>query len=407
MFSEDAAFDATRKGWQYFAFEDAEVLSQEGWHKVVMPYSAFKLLKKSADNSSETPALNRFAGYRIEIVNKDQEVFDGGTVCVDELKQLTSFEVVDNDARFTSMFIQLNYPYYNMTDWHQEFRDSKAIGIDTWIIQAAGQLSNKDKICFYKNSSMNWELKVDYIDRMFEAAEREGMKIILGLFPGHFTNYNFATQSCYNQLFKQHKECFDELFAQYGNHPCLAGWYIPEEFHDGAGPWQKKAGLKELAAYYEKVAAYVKTKSDKPVCIAPALWRGMPADIVGKWFEEFFFIAPSIDFLYLQDCGGRVYSVWNFNAPPTYTGFFLTDADVDLPNWYREIKKACEKTGVEFGVDLESFREDTYGPKAWNDVLVQLQVAGMFTEHITNFSWNTFKKGTPGYNGYKAYLQKN
>ena len=159
--------------------------------------------------------------------------------------------------------------------------------------------------------------------------------------------------------------------------------------------WQQRSGLKGLADYYERVASYIKTKSDKPVLISPALWRGMPAELTGKWFDDFFFMAPSIDCLYLQDCGGRMSG-----------SFFLTDADVDLPNWYAEIKKACENNGVQFGVDLESFREDTYGPRAWNDVKTQLQVAGMFTEHITNFSWVTFKKGTVGYNGYNSYLKQ-
>ena len=29
---------------------------------------------------------------------------------------------------------------------------------------------------------------------------------------------------------------FDEVYEQFGNHPCLEGWYITEEFHDGSYP---------------------------------------------------------------------------------------------------------------------------------------------------------------------------
>ena len=42
-----------------------------------------------------------------------------------------------------------------------------------------------------------------------------------------------------------------------------------------------------------------------------------------------------------QDIGGRC----------------LVDFDVDLPNWFAEIKKACDANGVIFGVDIESFKE--------------------------------------------------
>ena len=138
------------------------------------------------------------------------------------------------------------------------------------------------------------------------------------------------------------------------------------------------------------------SKSDKSVSIAPALWRGMPADICGEWFGRLFAQTPDIDFLYLQDCGGRC----------------LADFDVDLPNWFAEIKKACDANGVEFGVDIESFKSCScpdvpYHAKEWEELKEQLFVAGLYTEHITNFSWVTFKKGTDGYAGYKQYMEDN
>ena len=176
------------------------------------------------------------------------------------------------------------------------------------------------------------------------------------------------------------------------------GWYITEEFHDGSYPvgWQQEPELAMLAKYLEGVASYIKSKSDKPVAIAPALWRGLPADLCGKWFERLFKRTPSIDNLYLQDIGGRC----------------LVDFDVDLPNWYAEIKKACDATNVKFGVDIESFKSCwcpnvDYKAKDWSELKDQLMVAGLFTKYITNFSWATFKKGTNNYDGYKAYLKEN
>ena len=64
------------------------------------------------------------------------------------------------------------------------------------------------------------------------------------------------------------------------------------------------------------------------------------------------------------------------------------DFDVDLPNWFAEIKKACDANGVIFGVDIESFKECwcpkiTMRTKPWSELEEQLRVAGMFTDHIT------------------------
>ena len=191
---------------------------------------------------------------------------------------------------------------------------------------------------------------------------------------------------------------FDEVYEQFGNHPCLKGWYITEEFHDGSYPvgWQQEPSLSMLAKYLEGVASYIKAKSDKPVSIAPALWRGMPADLCGQWFGRIFAQTPNIDYLYLQDLGGRC----------------LVDVDVDLPNWFAEIKKACDANGVHFGVDIESFQscwcpDVPYREKGWSELKEQLFVAGLFTEYITNFSWVTFKKGTNNYASYKKYLEDN
>ena len=242
------------------------------------------------------------------------------------------------------------------------------------------------------------DLKYDFVDKMFEAAERNGIKLIVGLYPGDYSKTNTASPEKYNLNLERNKMVFDEVYEQFGNHPCLEGWYITEEFHDGSYPvgWQQEPSLSMLAKYLEGVASYIKTKSDKPVSIAPALWRGMPADLCGQWFGRIFAQTPNIDYLYIQDLGGRC----------------LVDVDVDLPNWFAEIKKACDANGVHFGVDIESFQSCwcpnvPYREKNWSELKEQLFVAGLFTEYITNFSWVTFKKGTNNYTSYKKYLEDN
>ena len=401
QFSEDAPHDYTRKRWSYYAYEDTEVLSKDGWTRLIMPYSAFKQYKKGEGTQSDKLLMNRNEGFRIEIENASGEAWKGECQ-IDNLEQLTSYELKGGTPKFSSVFIQLNKDAYENEDWDQQFQDSRAVGIDTWIIQYSEQFTGNDddtNVSFYKNTNLPWvDVKCDIIDKMFEAAARNGMKIILGLYPGDYSKRDLLDPTKYNINTQRNKMLFDEVYEQFGNNPCLVGWYITEEFHDGSYPvgWQQEPELAMLAKYLEGVASYIKSKSDKPVAIAPALWRGLPADLCGKWFESLFKRTPNIDNLYLQDIGGRC----------------LVDFDVDLPNWYAEIKKACDATNVKFGVDIESFKSCNcpnigYKAKDWVELKEQLMVAGLFTDYITNFSWVTFKKGTNNYDGYKAYLKDN
>ena len=397
QFNPKSPHDPAR--WQYFEYVDAQVLSKGKWTQIIMPYHLFKFVggKDLGDNKLE---LNRFVGYQIELVNRSNKAWKG-SIYIDKLEQLTSYiPPYKGKPKFSSIFIQPNEVYADK-EWDEDFKASKLIGIDTWIVQYAEQFDDRisDKTSFYTPTALPWVSKqYGIINRMFEAASRQDVKLILGLYPGDYSKEDTNDPTQYDLLYERNKQVFDELYSLYGQHPNLAGWYITEEFHDGSFPvgWQQEPALSLLAQYIQRVAAYVKSKSLKTVCIAPALWRGMPADLCGKWFGRLFAQTPDIDVLYLQDIGGRC----------------LVDFDVDLPNWYTEIKKACDANGVTFGVDIESFKS-CWCPnipmrgKSWEELREQLLIAGLFTDHITNFSWVTFNPNSKAYEGYKKYLNEN
>lgn len=86
----------------------------------------------------------------------------------------------------------MNTAYVN-EDWDKQFQDSRAIGIDTWIIQYVEQFTDGENtsISFYKNTNVPWITeKYDFVDKMFEAAERNGIKLIVGLYPGDYSKTN-------------------------------------------------------------------------------------------------------------------------------------------------------------------------------------------------------------------------
>lgn len=377
-----------------FEYSDPDILKHDGWERLVIPYSSFK----PSDGTEGELNLARNIGYRIEIVNTTGEASENEFI-MDNLEQLTSYEPeYTGKPRFESLFIQLNSVYKD-TDWEAAFNDCMNAGIDTWIIQYSVGFGSENNVSWYSDSQAEWvTVRYDIIDRMVEAAENIGFKLIFGLFGGDYSKVNTEDQSVYDELLRKNSIIADELYARFGQSSCFAGWYITEEFHDGTYPvgWHRDRAREMLAAYLQGVAAHVKAYDKKyPVSIAPALWRGLPADLCGEWYEKLLSDTPDIDFLYLQDCAGRC----------------QTDVDVDLPNYYAKIKEACENTGVEFGVDVESFLScscpfEQYRNKSWDEVKEQLFIAGIFTDHITNFSWVTFKPGQTGFDGYLEYLSE-
>ncbi|SHF88020.1 protein of unknown function [Mariniphaga anaerophila] len=393
---QNKAFTLSTDDLMTYSYTDESILNGDGWQRLVIPYSYFQPEKEQFGDLE----LNRVTGYLITIENGTSEPHTA-SVHFDAFEQLTSFKPeLKKTARFSSIFIQLHAPVNLTTDWESTFYSYQEVGIDTMIIQHATRNREGQGIFHYKGSKLPW-MKEEYswINDMFTAAEKTGMKLIVGLNGGGYpVDKGYAP--AYDELLERNKEIIDELYEKFSDSEAMAGWYITEEFHDGVSKgWWKYEDRMLLAHYNQRVAAYAKSKPKKfIVTIAPALWRGRPADMTYGFYKTFFEKTPDIDVLYLQDCGGRCC---------VDDG----DFDVDLPNYYKQIKKACDETGVRFGVDIESFERCScegigYHAKSWAELKDQLDMAGLFTENITQFSWTTFRPGVGAFDEYKKYLQE-
>lgn len=389
-------------GWgverqRYRIVDNTGAIRKEKWTRLILPYDAFE----PCEGTTEPLNLARIMGWRIEIENTKGEKTVDSKIHLDNLEQLTTYKPEWNrTAKFSSLFVQIS-KVYDKTDWNKVFADGKAVGIDTWFLQyCLGHKSNAN-CAYYKNCNLSWITeKYDIVDRMFEAAEKAGVKIIVGPLFQYWNDADLKKKYRYAEMYDVNIKVIDELAANFGKSPSFAGWYIADEFHDGTGKktFYSDEATECLGWYLETTAKYMKSKVDVPVSIAPALWKGYPAELTGKWFGRLFSKTPSVDNLYLQDCCGRGPEV-------------IMSVTVDLPNYYAEIKKACDENGVAFGVDIESFFRCSMlkiprTPKTWERLRDQLWMAGNFTENITNFSWATFKPGTMTYDGYKEYYKK-
>ena len=66
-------------------------------------------------------------------------------------------------------------------DWDKEFKASQEVGIDTWIIQYAEGFNDRaEEKKLFMFQQLPWVTKQYIMNRMFEAAKQNGMKLIVG-----------------------------------------------------------------------------------------------------------------------------------------------------------------------------------------------------------------------------------
>ncbi|MBR1869394.1 MAG: DUF4434 domain-containing protein [Bacteroidales bacterium] len=396
----DMTSSARHKILRTYGYTDRKALRSSGWKKVEAPFGRFKPL-----GGEDVPLdLSQVIGWRIEVVNTDGTVSEGNVFEIDKMEQNTSYKPRRNrEARLGSLIIQLNKKLYADTDWEEVFNATKSIGIDSWLIQFSIGRKNAWHVAFYKNCTLPWvREKLDYMDKMFAAAEKCGVKLTVGpAYEPWGATWDLFRKERYDDVFAANRLVIDDIAASFASSPAFAGWYIANEFHDGSKSkynwWEEEANTL-LAEYLERTASYMKSLKDVPVCISPALFRGFPAKMTGDMYDRLFSLTPSVDRLYIQDCAGRGADM-------------ITSVGVDLPNYFAELKKACEKHGVKFCVNAESFfrcdiLNEKRRPKTWDEFRRQLEVAGAFTDEITSFSWFSFQPGQETWEGYKKYISR-
>ncbi len=397
LLQQNDNFNLSNENMDVFTYENDSILKTTGWQRLIIPYSWFSA---ETANQNKTLNLKRINGYQIDIVNASKEPHTG-VVYLDAMEQLTSYRPkVERKAKFSSIFVQPHTPTHDDYDWTSTFNAYREVGIDTLMIQWAVRYNVDEPMAFYTGSKLSWIVhENNIVEQAFAAAETTGMKIVLGVNHGTFPE-NRGDAAAYTNLLDRNKEVIDELYERFADSPAMAGWYLSEEFHDGAWlGWWPEANRTLLANYIQGVASYLKSKEKKfMVAIAPALWRGRPADMTYEFFKSIFEKTPDLDNLYLQDCAGRCNSE-------------QTDYKVVLPHYYEAIKRACDETGVKFGVDIESFfRTCEAGetlssiPQSWGSIQDLLIFADMFTQNITNFSWATFRPGVGAFDAYRDYV---
>ncbi len=136
----------------------------------------------------------------------------------------------DNALRITGTFldeISHDIPHQNWgpVEWEQDFRNMKAIGIDTVIMIRSGyrkQITWPSKYLLKKGCFMP---SMDLVELFLSLADRYDMNFYFGLYDtGHYWDTrDMSWEVEYNKF------VIDEVWESYGHHKSFKGWYISTE----------------------------------------------------------------------------------------------------------------------------------------------------------------------------------
>jgi hypothetical protein len=189
--------------------------------------------------------------------------------------------------------------------WAAELDAMKATGVDTIVIQWL----KADTTRFYPvNTPGN-----DPTEIILKYADQHQMKIFLGL---HFERSwwtKWDDEDYLHQVAKKNVEMGHKLFARYGRHASLAGWYIPYEMSDSDFDAEE---VQNFRGFFGSISAGLRKLSPKkkyPVAISTFFEGKIPATAVEKIYTEIF-RGSGIDIVMVQDgVGAHDWSVTQMN----------------------------------------------------------------------------------------------
>ena len=110
-------------------------------------------------------------------------------------------------------------------EWEQDFRNMKAIGIDTVIMIRSGYRKFITWPCEYLLKKGCYMPSIDLLELFLSLADKYGMKFYYGLYDSgvYWDTGNMMYETEVNKF------VIDEVWAKYGHHKSFQGWYLSTE----------------------------------------------------------------------------------------------------------------------------------------------------------------------------------
>ncbi len=212
-------------------------------------------------------------------------------------------------ADIAGSFIQLHRDKAerSVQDWREDFRQIKALGGEILIVQWTAE---EPMLYFEPNDARSRDrLKgmtevYPVLERIFEAAEAEGMSLILGL--QHHPEYwdqikgrEKVIRDFFRIRMARNERLQRALLDAFGERAVWTGYYIPDEVDDYT--WRTPEMTALVRDYLERMTAILRANDPERAVSVSAFFRGRTTpDYVVQNFVDIM-AGTGVDYLLLQD----------------------------------------------------------------------------------------------------------
>ena len=244
--------------------------------------------------------------------------------------------------------------------WKKELAEQKAMGIDTLVIIRVGF---KDS-CMYDSPVLRTPLhgSYDLLEFILSEADELEMKVFMGL----YDSCSYWLRNDWQGEVDLNKRLMDELLNRYRHHRSFFGWYIS---HEGDIKFHQEKVWKPLA---QKMRA---DTPEKRVLISPRY--------AGVKYEPRFAVTPELHAKHFEYLYSEMEGLIDYAA--------FMDGHVEfseLPEFMAATKEVCDRFGVRFWSNLETFDRDMpwrFPVIEWSKMLFKLKTANQYAEKIITF----------------------
>lgn len=209
-------------------------------------------------------------------------------------------------AEIAGSFIQLNREKAERTveEWREDFRGIKSLGGNLLVLQWVAE----EPVLYFESADQD-QLRgmtemYPSLERIFTAAEKEGMEVLLGLqhhpeFWKQIKGREKVIQDFFRIRMARNEQLQRALLEAFGDRSIWTGYYIPDEIDDLTWRAPNMAAL--MGDYLHAMAEILRANDPDRAISISAFFRGRTApEFVVENFRDMLF-DTGIDYLLLQD----------------------------------------------------------------------------------------------------------
>ena len=278
-------------------------------------------------------------------------------------------------ARIGGSFVQ---PYladsWSPRQWRREMRLMRYAGLDTLVLQWTADTGSRTTVYPSALEGYTRSTSSDIVERALTNGDRTGIGVYLGLNVNDaWWNTSVHDRAWFRDEMRTGNAIMDELWAKYGHHRSLRGWYVAFE------PWNETldaSALKNLIEGFRSVADHAHGTTHLPIMVAPFFsdhdGQG-PVDFGGTW-ETILRQAP-VDIVAMQDGIGVGHTTVERLAP-----------------WFRAMRHAISESrpSTRLWSDTETFTLDDGRTMPINGIIDDLRAVRPYVSKSLSFSFNHY-----------------